>query len=321
MLLEKAKGEMSKFITELLPALLKTLADEADDVVVKSLEVLARISLLSDCEFQRVLNAIVELFAKDRHLLELRGSLVIRYLCTLLDSKSIFFSLAATLQNSSTMTAEELEFRSIMVQTLSLILLTARELDELRDLLRSSLEPRASTEATELFVIMYGCWCHNPVATLALCLLARAYDLAASLVTQFAKVDVSVGFLMQVDKLVQLLESPVFIQLRLRLLEVSASDHPCLMKSLYGLLMLLPQSTAFATLSTRLATIATLQQTANGVSNAKAPARERTDLMASFHAVQGMHLEARSRSARVRLDHPSVSSLVEQYAMPLGPPP
>ena len=54
---------------------------------------------------------------------------------------------------------------------------------------------------------MYECWCHNPVATLALCLLAQAYDLAASLITHFALVDVTVGFLMQADKLVQLLES------------------------------------------------------------------------------------------------------------------
>ena len=66
---------MNKFISELLPALLKTLSDEADEVVLTNLEVLARISLLNDCEFQRVLHAIVNLFAEDRRLLELRGSL------------------------------------------------------------------------------------------------------------------------------------------------------------------------------------------------------------------------------------------------------
>ena len=45
---------------------------------------------------------------------------------------------------------------------------------------------------------------------------------------------------MQIDKLVQLLESPIFIQLRLQLLETHAPYHANLMKSLYGLLMLLP---------------------------------------------------------------------------------
>ena len=58
-------------------------------------------------------------------------------------------------------------------------------------------------------------------------------------------------FLVQIDKLVTLLESPVFTHLRLQLLE--PTRYPHLLKSLYGLLMLLPcGSTAFTTLSTRL---------------------------------------------------------------------
>ena len=233
--------------------------------------------MLSDDEFKRVLDAILHLFSEDRRLLELRGSLIIRNLCVLLNAKSIYISLAAILQGTANahshdgflldsdfqaeapVTFEQLNFRSIMVQTLNLILLTARELDELRLLLRSSLEPDASKESTAVFVDLFSCWCHNPVATLALCLIAQAYELSSALVTLFANVDITVGFLMQVDKLVQLLESPVFIQLRLQLLEVHAPYHPFLLKSLYGLLMLLPQSSAFATLSSRLATISTLQ--------------------------------------------------------------
>ena len=62
--------------------------------------------------------------------------------------------------------------------------------------------------------------CHNSVATFSLCLLAQVYDLSSCLIQKFAQVDVTVGFLMQIDKLVQLLESPIFINLRLQLLEV-----------------------------------------------------------------------------------------------------
>lgn len=46
---------------------------------------------------------------------------------------------------------------------------------------------------------------------------------------------------LQVDKLVQLLESPIFLRLRLQLLEVDSPSYPALLKSLYGILMLLPQ--------------------------------------------------------------------------------
>ena len=63
---------------------------------------------------------------------------------------------------------------------------------------------------------------------------------------------------MQIDKLVQLLESPIFVHLRLQLLEVHAPFHADLLRSLYGLLMLLPQSNAYKTLSDRLATVSSL---------------------------------------------------------------
>jgi vacuole morphology and inheritance protein 14 len=80
---------MNKYIGELLPALLKTLSDDADKVVLMNLKVLARISL-HEVEFQRVLNDIVDLFSTDRRLLETRGSLIIRRLCVLLNAKSIY---------------------------------------------------------------------------------------------------------------------------------------------------------------------------------------------------------------------------------------
>ena len=114
------------------------------------------------------------------------------------------------------------------MQTLNLILLTALELDELRGVLKSSFSASASAENRDVFTKLFNCWCHNPVATLSLCLMAQAYDLASELVKKFAQVEITVGFLMQIDKLVQLLE-------------VDSGYHPSLLKALYGLLMLLPQ--------------------------------------------------------------------------------
>lgn len=56
--------------------------------------------------------------------------------------------------------------------------------------------------------------------------------------------------LVQIDRLVQLLETPAFAFLRLQLLQ--PSKHPDLLRAMYGLLMLLPQSSAFKTLAARL---------------------------------------------------------------------
>jgi len=253
MLHEKDAQEMNKSIGDLLPALLKTISDPADEVVLINLQVLARISL-DEVQFLRVLNALVQLFLEDRPLLETRGALVIRKLCALLESRSIYLALAAILNDKP-----DLEFASIMVQTLNLILLTAPELAPLRKTLKECFQATATGQDRQVFAALFRCWTHNPVATFSLCLLAQAYDLSACLILKFAEADITVGFLMQVDKLVQLLESPIFLHLRLQLLEVNTKFHADLLKSLYGLLMLLPQSQAYKTLSDRLSTISSLQ--------------------------------------------------------------
>jgi len=229
-----------------LPILLDTLKDASDDVVLLDLEVLAAICS-DDAEFRRVVNQVVELFGKDPRLLEARGSVIIRRFCFLLDTTSIYMSLAEVLQEN-----DDLEFVSLLIHTLNLILLTASELQDLREILKRSFQPEVDAEDRAVFDKIFRCWSHNPIATFALCLLAQAYDLAFLLVKRFSKIEVTVGFLMQADKLVQLLESPIFVPLRLQLLETDHPQHPSLVKALYGLLMLLPQSTAFRTLGSRL---------------------------------------------------------------------
>lgn len=247
MLLTKMPKTLHEHLGELFPTLLRTLSDVDEQVVRVDLEVLARISLDKD-NFEMVLNELMSLFQQHRKLLETRGSLIIRQLCVLLDGESIYRALARTL-----MKQDDIEFAGLMVQTLSLILLTSAELMDLRALLKRSL---VTDEGRDLFITLFNAWCHNPVATFGLCLLAEAYELASALAFELADVDVTVGFLMQVDKLVQLIESPIFVHVRLHLLE--PREHPFLLKSLYGLLMLLPQSSAFASLKARLESVAPL---------------------------------------------------------------
>jgi len=261
MLLEKRPNDMNAFISDILPVLLKALSDPSDPVVLLNLQVLSRISL-HKTEFQLVLNAVLGLFAKDRNLLEARGSLIVRKFCVLLNAKSVYIRMSDVISNSQEFS---LAFKSTMIQTLNLILLTAPELHELRALLKRSFEPGASDEDRQVFVCLFNCWCHNPVATFALCLLAQAYDVSYALIKKFTnELEVTVGILMQVDKLVMLLESPVFCHLRLQMLDVEAPYHTSLLKACYGLLMMLPQSDAFRMLNERLATVCNLRDNLSG---------------------------------------------------------
>jgi len=300
MLLEKLPNEMNKSVDSLLPVLLETLSDDSDSVVLLVLQVLSRISL-HEKEFKRVINAVLHLFSDDRRLLERRGSLVVRKLCVLMNSQSVYLSIASVLTNEEA--GFSLEYISTMIQTLNLILLTAHELDSLRLVLKASFKPNALPQDRQLFESLFRCWCHNPVSTYSLCLLAQAYQLSFALIRRFSSVEISVGFLMQLDKLVQLMESPIFISLRLQLLEVDQPFHPSLLKSLYGVLMLLPQSTAFRTLNDRLATVCNLrdnltvtqQQKIAKEKKALPQLEEFEPLLQHFDEVMQMHSDIREK--------------------------
>ncbi|NXL83545.1 VAC14 protein, partial [Alectura lathami] len=307
----KTPRKMFRHTDSLFPILLRTLSDESDEVILKDLEVLAEIasspagqteghgpsepaepqpgqvelhvpvrnSQLSssgtkglECSpstptmnsyFYKFMINLLKRFSSERKLLETRGAFIIRQLCLLLNAENIFHSMADILLRE-----EDLKFASTMVHTLNTILLTSSELFQLRNQLKDLRTP----ESRNLFCCLYRSWCHNPVTTVSLCFLTQNYKHAYDLIQKFGDLEVTVDFLTEVDKLVQLIECPIFTYLRLQLLDVK--NNPYLIKALYGLLMLLPQSSAFQLLSHRLQCVPNpeLMQTADG-SRASASSR------------------------------------------------
>ncbi|KAH9883355.1 vacuole morphology and inheritance protein [Xylariomycetidae sp. FL2044] len=248
MLHRKAPRKIVAFNDGTFPALLKTLSDPAEAVVTQDLKLLSQISRNSEDDyFSNFMVSLLQLFSTDRKLLETRGNLIIRQLCMSLSPERIYRTLAETIEKE-----EDLEFASIMVQNLNNNLITAPELADLRKRLRN-LE---SKDGQVFFVALFRSWCYNAVATFSLCLLAQAYEAAYNLLQIFAELEMTVNILIQIDKLVQLIESPVFTYLRLQLLE--PEKYPYLYKCLYGLLMLLPQSSAFAALKNRLNSVSSI---------------------------------------------------------------
>ncbi|PYH46872.1 uncharacterized protein BP01DRAFT_390545 [Aspergillus saccharolyticus JOP 1030-1] len=248
MLHRKAPKKVIAFNDGTFPALLKTLSDPAEVVVTKDLQLLSQISRNSeDSYFKSFMVNLLQLFSTDRNLLEVRGNLIIRQLCMNLSPERIYRTLADCLEKE-----EDIEFASIMVQNLNNNLITAPELSELRKRLRNL----DNKDGQAFFVALFRSWCHNAVSTFSLCLLAQAYEQAYNLLQVFAELEMTVNMLIQIDKLVQLLESPVFTYLRLQLLE--PERYPYLYKCLYGVLMLLPQSSAFAALKNRLNSVSSI---------------------------------------------------------------
>ncbi|XP_060945975.1 protein VAC14 homolog [Limanda limanda] len=338
----KTPRKMFRHTDSLFPMLLKTLSDESDEVVLKDLEVLAEIASSpagqtdqsGACDgidsklvlkvpgskavdsspstpsmnsyFYKFMINLLKRLSQERKLLENRGAFIIRQLCLLLHAENIFHSMADILLKE-----EDLKFASTMVQTLNTILLTSAELFQLRN----QLKDLRSQESCALFRCLYRSWCHNPVATVSLCFLTQNYKHAYDLIQKFGDLEVTVDFLMEVDKLVQLVESPIFTYLRLQLLDVE--NNPYLIKALYGLLMLLPQSQAFRLLSHRLRCVPnpelmrTLDESRDVDSKQQTASRRTShaqvdynELLQHFDRVQSKHLEVRHQRSGRASDHP-----------------
>ena len=149
--------------------------------------------ILDDAQFVHVITAILSLFASDRRLLETRGSLIVRRLCVLLNAKSVYTIMAQIISSYDISNKNKdsftLEFVATMIQTLNLILLTASELHNLRQLLESSFTgenndqdehsyverplsagstgstesiTQVANEGAQVFAALFRCWCNKP---------------------------------------------------------------------------------------------------------------------------------------------------------------
>ncbi|XP_055802720.1 protein VAC14 homolog isoform X1 [Solanum dulcamara] len=244
-LLNGHRSEVLVFLNDVFDTLLRALSDPSDEVVLLVLEVHACIAE-DPQHFRQLVVFLVHSFQHDHSLLEKRGALIIRRLCVLLNAERVYRELSTILEGES-----DLNFASVMVQALNLILLTSPELSDLREHLKQSLVKDAGRD---LFLSLYASWCHSPMAMISLCLLAQSYQHASSVIQSLVEEDINVKFLVQLHKLIHLLETPTFAYLRLQLLE--PGRYIWLLKALYGLLMLLPQqSAAFKILRTRLKTV------------------------------------------------------------------
>lgn len=244
-LLTRYRAEVIAYLNEIFDSLFTALSDSSDEVVLLVLQVHASIAQ-DTSNFRQLLVFLLQNFRSNHLLLEKRGALIVRRLCALLDAERVYREFSMILEGEN-----DLDFASIMVQALNLILLTSSELAGLRWLLNQS---SVNADGRDLFLSLYSSWCHSPMATISLCLLAQAYCHASSLIQSLGEEDINEKFLIQLDKFIRLLEAPTFVYLRFQLLE--PWKHTWLLKSLYGLLMLLPQqSAAFKLLRTRLKTV------------------------------------------------------------------
>lgn len=237
------------------------------------------------------------MFKVDKHLLKTKGGYLIRQLSVFIGPENIYKAMAEEIGKE-----EDIKFATLLVEHLNAIMFTSAELSSLREQIKVLNTP----ESKNLFISLYKTWAHSEPALLALVFLSGCYNHALTIIKEISKHEITVELLMEVDRFVQIIESPVFSFLRCELLD--SEQNGDLILALYGLLNLIPQTTAFKTLNDRMKTLPReplLKTTAqnspkklkkHGIGNKAPKDIDFDDLLASFCEIKAKHQQISVRA-------------------------
>mmetsp|Transcript_105180 Transcript_105180/g.201963 ORF Transcript_105180/g.201963 Transcript_105180/m.201963 type:complete len:884 (-) Transcript_105180:29-2680(-) len=186
------------------------------------------------------------LMAEDSSMLASRGELVVRELCAGVGAQRFFATAARAMAGE-----RDASFAKRFIRVLNQVLLTSQETRDLRkqllaDAMRS---PRPGTDmqasggtVPTLLLDLLKAWFHCPVSTLVLCLWLHWFELAFEAAVRLARLEFNDDLQGQLREFVDLLDSPVFMRVRLAMLETRR--HPALLHTILGLIALLPRERA-----------------------------------------------------------------------------
>jgi hypothetical protein len=105
-------------------------------------------------------------------------------------------------------------------------------------------------EEVSYFTKIFKLWSYNPFCTLILVLISNSFELAYFLINYLSQMKLRAEDYIELSQVVQVFESSIFNHVRIKLL--NPKKYSYLIKTLYAILLLLPQGQAFNSLSSRL---------------------------------------------------------------------
>lgn len=208
--------------------------------------------------------------------------------------------------------AKDLRFVSSFIQHMCHVLLNAEEAKEVRDVLIDCVgsKPKAPTERdrqrTKVFHILLHSFAHNLPSALSLCLWSGAFRSASLFLSRIDPMDINLIFLLEIDRLVEMLERPIFRRLHIRMLErdtdiKAEGSGTMLFRTLKSLLMIIPNSTCYNVLRDRLNSVAKFRQSTITVQRLQPPKNlsgERDIYVVRVLQVRALHCQAEWQTIR-----------------------
>ncbi len=210
-----------------------------------------------------------------------------------------------------------LGFATRFAQVMSNVLLTSKESEHLRELLKGCISKKnkgtKDERKAQLFHILLKTFAHDPVASISLCLWCGAFRTASSYIHKIDPLDLNLSFYMELDQLIEFIERPLFRFLHLSMLECDEKPDKegsgaMLYRCLKSMLMLLPQSTSYNILQQRLLSVARFRQCAiklHGMNYEDIRGTSTEVFVQRILEVRMLHCNARWRSIRAESLEPT----------------
>ena len=210
--------------------------------ILRILEILNKISLEKKCiKFNKnIIEIIIQKLNESPEMINSFGILILKKLVKTINVITLFEEMSGLLLEN-----KDIYFILRMINLFNKFLIMEDEAHDIRNLLS-----KFGNESKSFFKKLFSLWSFNPFCTLILVLLSNNFELGYSLIKHISKMKLKAEDYIELGQVVQVFESSVFNHVRIKLLNPKKFAY--LIKTLYAVLLLLPQGQAFDSLNTRL---------------------------------------------------------------------
>ena len=206
--------------------------------IIRILDILNKIS--SKKSFN-IIEIIIKKLNDNPEMIYTHGIIILKQLLKTIKIVNLFEEMANILLINN-----DIYFVMRMINLLNKFLIMEEEAEDIRNLLSSEDKKKKK----HLFEKLFTLWSFNPFCTLILVLLGNNFELGYFLILHISQMKLKAEDYIELGQVVQVFEISVFNNIRIKLL--NANKYEYLIKTLYAILLLLPQGQAFDALNTRL---------------------------------------------------------------------
>ena len=238
--------------------LINIIPDSNKSILMKIINTLCLICDKQPSFINYIIYLLINKFSKSQHLINSYGIMVLKSLSKTIDIFTIFRIFSDNLLKN-----KDINFIIRITKILNIFLLSEKECQNIRNELSRKRTISMSGQCEiinvenkkgkNLFEKLFYLWALNPFMAVLLTMYCNYFELSYHLTLELSKIKLQENDYIELCQIVQIFESSIFNNIRLKLLRPKKNIF--LVKTLYALLMILPQSNSFDALNNRIKSV------------------------------------------------------------------